>query len=795
MTPTTSEPPSAQRSGTCVLRGRRRAALPAFTSPFALRTSHFAARLALVLLFALGCGRTGAATATRSLPGFFTPGVPFSATLKAAPDPTTRVYAVEETPPTYWVVSAISHGGVFDAATGKVKWGPFTDATPRGLSYQLTPATGAAGSHTFGGRAAFDAALVPVTGARVTAKFPGTLTRTLPADFLPDAALPVTLAAAPAADVAAWAVEELIPAGWNVAAVSDGGGFDAVNHKVKWGPFFDPAPRVLNYTLTSLAAARVDVVLTAFARFDAATLTEATALPLRPSRLTRGAPTPYRPGVAFAVTLAATPAPYVRTFALEEAVPAGWTPAEVSAGGVWDATNRKLKWGPFLDAEVVAATFGYRLTPAAGAAQPLALTATARFDGAPVTSAQTITRFLVHSENTVLRSLPAEYRPGQPLTVTLAATPVDTGLVYAVEEGVPADWSVAGISQGGVLDPANRRVKWGPFFDTTATPRALTYQATPPVDAFGTVTFTGTARFDQATLAVTGATSFANAPGTVHRMLPARFLPGVPFVVTLTASPVPGVLTYAVEEEVPAGWTVSAPSDGGAFDARNQKLKWGPFLDRDLRPLTYTLTPPPAAPGANAFAGQGWFNGAATTITGVNSVTLNHAPVAGADALDRPLTAFFKVSVFTLLANDTDADTDFLNVRSVSPLSAHGGDVELDWPWIYYTPPAGFAGLDTFSYTVTDGFGGDAATVVTLTPMRPDGSPAQNIVSLERLAGGLVRVRFTGVPGFVYHLEVSPDAAAWTRLADRTADRVGQFELEDAAAASAPVRFYRTLWP
>ena len=781
MTPSSSEPqPCRQTAGRVPGAGRRGLGL---------------FRLSLLLLLFAGIRETRAATVTSSLPAFFTPAVPFTVTLTVTPDATTHVYALEETPPTHWVVSAISHGGAFDAAAGKVKWGPFVDATARVLSYQLTPPAGAAGTNGFSGRAGVDNALVPVAGVRSTVKFPGTLVRTQPAGYLPGSAVPVTLAATPAADVGAWAVEELVPAGWSVTDVSDGGGFDAVNHKVKWGPFFDAAARPLHYRLTPPAGSRADALLSAFARFDAATLVDTAALPLRPSTLVRTAPATYLPGVPFTVSLAATPAGYVQTFAAEEALPAGWEPTNVTGGGVWDVTNHKLKWGPFAGSEVVAATFSYHLTPATGAAQPLALSATARFDGAEVASAQTVTRFLVHTENSVVRSLPAEYRPGQALLVTLAATPIDTGLVYAIEEGVPAGWTVGAISHGGVFDSGNRLVKWGPFFDATATPRTLTYQATPPGDAFGTVPFAGTARFDQSTFAVTGATSLANAPGSVRRILPARYLPGVPFQVTLNAAPVPGVVTYAVEETVPAGWTVSALSDGGAFDARNQKLKWGPFLDRDLRPLTYTVTPPVAAAGTNTFAGQGWFNGEALTISGTNSLGLNHAPVAVADALDRPLTAFFKVSVFALLANDSDADNDFLSLTSVSPQSDHGGEVELDWPWIYYAPPDGFTGIDTFSYTVADGFGGSTTAAVTLMPVLPPDSPGLNIVSLKVLAGGTVRVRFTGVPGFVYHIEVSPDAATWTPVTDRTANNVGQFEFDDTTATSSPVRFYRTLWP
>ncbi len=761
-----------------------------------IRTSNAGWRPLAVAFLGLLCGmRLAAATVTSSLPGFFTPQVAFSVSLTVAPDAGTRVQAIEETPPSGWTVGDLSHGGAWDAAAGKIKWGPFTDATPRVLSYRLTPSAGAVGRHAFAGQARFDAALVVVGGVRATDKFPGTLTRVLPADYLPGVPFPVTLAAAPFADVTAWAVEELVPEGWAVSNITGGGGFDATNRKVKWGPFFDAVPRTLGYVVTSPAASRSEAGLVASARFDGAVLTDTAQLPVRPSRLARTMPDAYRPGVAVSVGITAAPAPFVRTYALEETLPTGWTPTAITAGGAWDAANRKIKWGPFADAEPTSRTVGYQLTPAADEGRTLALSVTATFDAGSVVSVGTIARFLVHPENSVTRALPAAYVPGVAMPVTLTATPVDTGSVYAVEEEVPVGWTFTDISHGGAIDPASRKIKWGPFFDATATVRALTYQAKPPADAFGSVVFAGAARFDRSVVAVTGATSVANVPSSVLRVLPSRYRPNLPFTVTIIASPVPGVVTYAVEEDVPAGWTVGTVSDGGAFDALNRKIKWGPFLDRDLRPLTYVVTPDPAAAGTRTFSGRGWFNAEASATGGAATLVADHAPIAGADFVDRPLTASFKVSVFALLANDSDPDGDFLDLVSVSAQSAHGGRVELRWPWIYYTPAAGFTGIDTFTYDLSDRVGGSASATVTLNPVLPPGSPAHNIVSLENLAGGSTRVRFTGVPGFVYHVEVSPDASVWTRVADRTADSVGRFEYLDPTASSAPVRFYHTLWP
>lgn len=58
-----------------------------------------------------------------------------------------------------------------------------------------------------------------------------------------------------------------------------------------------------------------------------------------------------------------------------------------------------------------------------------------------------------------------------------------------------------------------------------------------------------------------------------------------------------------------------------------------------------------------------------------------------------------------LLANDEDGDGDTLTVTSVSPTSSQGGTVTLDdaaTGEFTYAPPAGFAGVDSFGYTLQD---------------------------------------------------------------------------------------------
>lgn len=91
---------------------------------------------------------------------------------------------------------------------------------------------------------------------------------------------------------------------------------------------------------------------------------------------------------------------------------------------------------------------------------------------------------------------------------------------------------------------------------------------------------------------------------------------------------------------------------------------------------------------------------------------VNHPPLANGDTLTttRDMPAAFNTG--QLLANDTDPDGDLLAVTSVSATSTQGGVITGGY---VYTPPAGFTGTDTFSYTIADGKDGTAVGGVTVT--------------------------------------------------------------------------------
>ncbi|MDA1278002.1 MAG: formylglycine-generating enzyme family protein [Verrucomicrobia bacterium] len=87
-----------------------------------------------------------------------------SVTLQVDPLGGTSTYSVEETVPSNLLVSEVLGGGVFDANSSKIKWGPFFDNSARKLDYVLTAPSDFTGVVAFRGVGSFDGDDIAVTG-------------------------------------------------------------------------------------------------------------------------------------------------------------------------------------------------------------------------------------------------------------------------------------------------------------------------------------------------------------------------------------------------------------------------------------------------------------------------------------------------------------------------------------------------------------------------------------------------------------------------------------------------------
>lgn len=106
-------------------------------------------------------------------------------------------------------------------------------------------------------------------------------------------------------------------------------------------------------------------------------------------------------------------------------------------------------------------------------------------------------------------------------------------------------------------------------------------------------------------------------------------------------------------------------------------------------------------------------NGA--TTTGSASITVtggNEIPIAADDTATTLTNTPVNINILT---NDRDPDGNPINLFPLpfNTTSAFGGSVSSStgFSTLVYTPPAGFSGTDTFTYTITDGTSSDTATV------------------------------------------------------------------------------------
>lgn len=151
-----------------------------------------------------------------------------------------------------------------------------------------------------------------------------------------------------------------------------------------------------------------------------------------------------------------------------------------------------------------------------------------------------------------------------------------------------------------------------------------------------------------------------------------------------------------------------------------------------------------------------------------------------------------------LLVRATDADHDPVTLVSVGNPSAHGATVAINGPWVTYAPPDGLADIDTFTYTVTDGFTTTTATITVLVAP-PDNAPTKNILSIQVVPNpsSHLLIRFLGVPGRTYQIQAATtlDNPVWTPLDTEVADETGLYQYEDWEVDLYPTRFYRAVTP
>jgi hypothetical protein len=319
----------------------------------------------------------------RELPDRYTPGVKFVVLLKVRPPTGTQSHAVEDSPPRGWEVAGISHDGLFDRANGKVKFGPFLDAEPRELSYDVTPPADAQGRHEFSGIASADGVNSRIGGDRVIGA-----SRQHPADR--DPANWVMTVGEVTAYATAWRTGSEWPAPPNpipISYVTRAGALWRGGENYTFEPSAGPPPLWWVNTPREGPSVESTFELGADPSLHLGLGTEDAEELKAANRAAVGAATrEFSVGVEGAagvvVTIRVAPATGVLTYAVEDALPNGWAAFDIDNEGAFETRTGRIKWGPFFDDTPRVLT--YRVTPSVKGNFCAKFGAVASFDGLDV---------------------------------------------------------------------------------------------------------------------------------------------------------------------------------------------------------------------------------------------------------------------------------------------------------------------------------------------------------------------------------------------------------------------------
>jgi hypothetical protein len=261
-------------------------------------------------------------------------------------------------------------------------------------------------------------------------------------------------------------------------------------------------------------------------------------------------------------------------------------------------------------------------------------------------------------------------------------------------------------------------------------------------------TFAGQGTFDAVVVATAGSAAMRLAPGGgASRQLPAFYVPGVSFPVTVAVTPNAGVGLVAVAEVPPAGWVPRAIALGGVYDASDGTIRWVTPPTGGSLALSYTLDPPADATQPGCFAGTVLFDANAATVGGVATLPPNLPPAVSAIPALTTLEDVPVLIAFTISDAETPVNQLDVGLAHTNSWLLPAGGIELnrvgDMFYLALAPAAGLSGTDRFTLTVSDGVS-TVTRVFTLWVEPVNHPPVPTPVADQQVdAGALLSLRLT----------------------------------------------------
>ena len=368
--------------------------------------------------------------------------------IAATPQGSLRCYAVTETLAAGLTPYEAGQDAVWNETNRTLRWGPYTDATPRVLTYKVS---GPSATYTLAGQGSFDGLPATVTGET---------TVTVDLTTMPVVATPV-LTPTP---------NGIFPADVTISCATDG----AVIHFTTDGsepdenaPVYAGPIHLNTTTLVRAQAFRAWSVPSASMQVLYGDEQPAAGTGIGRTIVGSGTPSPL-------VQIAVQPGMALKCYAVSEVLPVGLTPGEITGNGVFSATTRTIRWGPFLDAQ--ARTFAYRLSGTDGI---YTLDGEGSFDGF---GTQTPGDRIVVVDNHPYLAHGVSGNWSFAASVLVTSTPPAGAFCYTVEEFLAPGLAPQNISEGGLWNTNTLTIKWGPFLDGAA--RMFRYDPVGPFTSY-----------------------------------------------------------------------------------------------------------------------------------------------------------------------------------------------------------------------------------------------------------------------------------------------------------------------
>lgn len=178
---------------------------------------------------------------------------------------------------------------------------------------------------------------------------------------------------------------------------------------------------------------------------------------------------------------------------------------------------------------------------------------------------------------------------------------------------------------------------------------------------------------------------------------------------------------------------------------------------------------------------------------GIMEIAANRSPVAQPLTIGCARGATVSFAVIGGKHEPTDPDGDGVSVTGVSGAIIGGGVASVvgGTSLSYTADNTSVLGTNTFTYTVTDTFGGTDTKTVTVLVYHPEGF--NRLSPPSPIGNGSVALTYLGIPGYNYVLDWATNLTppiAWTPVQTNVAATNGYLTFTNSS--SAPVNFFRT---